>query len=265
MQVCNCTTPAQYFHLLRRQMYGGADRRGMRKPLIVFTPKSLLRHPKAVSTLQDFTSGGFTRDPERYRRVDPTTRDLARGLLLRQDLLRPAGRARGAQGRPRGAVARGAAVSVRRPTRRAIFWRAIRSRRKWCGRRKSRAIWGRGASCGSRSSRCWTIPAAKSRYVGTSGKRQPGDRIGQAAPAGAGGDCQRRADAWGDLADAEGAGGGEKEEVAWGIGLDSVRNKANNDKNACLRRSYWFSARQMDAFRWWIGSISSRRRPERNV
>jgi 2-oxoglutarate dehydrogenase E1 component len=57
--VCNVTTPAQYFHLLRRQMYGGHDRRGTRKPLIVFTPKSLLRHPRAVSELQDFTSGGF--------------------------------------------------------------------------------------------------------------------------------------------------------------------------------------------------------------
>ncbi len=59
MQVCNCTTPAQYFHLLRRQMYGGKDRRGLRKPLIVFTPKSLLRHPKAVSALNEFTSGQF--------------------------------------------------------------------------------------------------------------------------------------------------------------------------------------------------------------
>jgi 2-oxoglutarate dehydrogenase E1 component len=59
MLVANCTTPAQYFHLLRRQMYGGADRRGTRKPLIVFTPKSLLRHPRAVSTLQEFSSGGF--------------------------------------------------------------------------------------------------------------------------------------------------------------------------------------------------------------
>jgi len=59
MQVCNCTTPAQYFHLLRRQMYGGSDRRGMRKPLIAFTPKSLLRHPRAVSAPRDFTSGGF--------------------------------------------------------------------------------------------------------------------------------------------------------------------------------------------------------------
>jgi 2-oxoglutarate dehydrogenase E1 component len=60
LQVANCTTPAQYFHLLRRQMYGGNDRRGTRKPLILFTPKSLLRHPRAVSTLQDFSSGGFS-------------------------------------------------------------------------------------------------------------------------------------------------------------------------------------------------------------
>jgi 2-oxoglutarate dehydrogenase E1 component len=54
------TTPAQYFHMLRRQMHGGGDRRGMRKPLVVFTPKSLLRHPRAVSTVQDLTSAGFT-------------------------------------------------------------------------------------------------------------------------------------------------------------------------------------------------------------
>ncbi|HUP03028.1 MAG TPA: multifunctional oxoglutarate decarboxylase/oxoglutarate dehydrogenase thiamine pyrophosphate-binding subunit/dihydrolipoyllysine-residue succinyltransferase subunit [Bryobacteraceae bacterium] len=59
IQVANCTTPAQYFHLLRRQMYGGADRRGVRKPLVVFAPKSLLRHPEAQSRIRDFTSGGF--------------------------------------------------------------------------------------------------------------------------------------------------------------------------------------------------------------
>ena len=59
MQVCNCTTPAQYFHLLRRQMHGGKDRRGIRKPLIVFTPKFLLRYPKAASRLEDLTSGSF--------------------------------------------------------------------------------------------------------------------------------------------------------------------------------------------------------------
>ncbi|PWT98329.1 MAG: multifunctional oxoglutarate decarboxylase/oxoglutarate dehydrogenase thiamine pyrophosphate-binding subunit/dihydrolipoyllysine-residue succinyltransferase subunit [Terriglobia bacterium] len=75
--VANCTTPAQYFHLLRRQMYGGHDRRGTRKPLVVFTPKSLLRHPRAVSTLHDLTAGGFVEivgdaevpDPGRITRV----------------------------------------------------------------------------------------------------------------------------------------------------------------------------------------------------
>jgi len=59
LQAVNCTTPAQYFHLLRRQMYGGHDRRGVRKPLVVFAPKSLLRHPQAISSIHDFTTGGF--------------------------------------------------------------------------------------------------------------------------------------------------------------------------------------------------------------
>jgi 2-oxoglutarate dehydrogenase E1 component len=59
MRVANCTTPAQYFHLLRRQMHGGADRRGLRKPLIVMTPKSLLRHAKVLSSIDDLTAGTF--------------------------------------------------------------------------------------------------------------------------------------------------------------------------------------------------------------
>ena len=52
--VANCTTPANYFHLLRRQL-----KRDFRKPLVVFTPKSLLRHPKCVSKVSDFSSGTF--------------------------------------------------------------------------------------------------------------------------------------------------------------------------------------------------------------
>ncbi|HYN46812.1 MAG TPA: 2-oxoglutarate dehydrogenase E1 component [Allosphingosinicella sp.] len=50
MQVVNCTTPANYFHVLRRQMH-----RDFRKPLVILTPKSLLRHKQAVSSLADFT------------------------------------------------------------------------------------------------------------------------------------------------------------------------------------------------------------------
>ncbi|MEZ5399578.1 MAG: multifunctional oxoglutarate decarboxylase/oxoglutarate dehydrogenase thiamine pyrophosphate-binding subunit/dihydrolipoyllysine-residue succinyltransferase subunit [Bryobacteraceae bacterium] len=57
--IVNATTPAQYFHVLRRQMRGGADARGVRKPLILFTPKSLLRHPKVVSRAGEFTGDGF--------------------------------------------------------------------------------------------------------------------------------------------------------------------------------------------------------------
>ncbi len=54
IQVCNPTTPAQYFHLLRRQV-----KQQPRKPLFVMTPKSLLRLPQAVSSLDQFTQGGF--------------------------------------------------------------------------------------------------------------------------------------------------------------------------------------------------------------
>ncbi len=50
--VANCTTPANYFHILRRQLH-----RTFRKPLILVTPKSLLRHKLAVSTAEDFTTG----------------------------------------------------------------------------------------------------------------------------------------------------------------------------------------------------------------
>jgi len=59
IQVVNASTPAQYFHVLRRQMHGGPDRRGVRKPLIIFTPKRMLRHHRAVSTLNDLMTGSF--------------------------------------------------------------------------------------------------------------------------------------------------------------------------------------------------------------
>ncbi len=72
LQVVYPTTPAQYFHCLRRQAV-----RNWRKPLVVITPKSLLRHPKAVSTLQDCSRGRFQRilpdplgkPPEQIRRI----------------------------------------------------------------------------------------------------------------------------------------------------------------------------------------------------
>ena len=54
MFVADCTTPANFFHLLRRQM-----KTTFRKPLIVFTPKSLLRHPSVVSSVDEFANGSF--------------------------------------------------------------------------------------------------------------------------------------------------------------------------------------------------------------
>jgi 2-oxoglutarate dehydrogenase complex dehydrogenase (E1) component-like enzyme len=54
MQVANVTTPAQYFHVLRRQM-----RDSRRQPLVIMTPKSLLRHPKVFSSQNDFVDGKF--------------------------------------------------------------------------------------------------------------------------------------------------------------------------------------------------------------
>jgi 2-oxoglutarate dehydrogenase E1 component len=73
LQVAAPTTPAQYFHLLRRQVL-----RRWRKPLVVMTPKSLLRHPRAVSTLNDLAEGGFCRTLPDAR--DPSA-DTSRVLL----------------------------------------------------------------------------------------------------------------------------------------------------------------------------------------
>jgi 2-oxoglutarate dehydrogenase E1 component len=71
IQVVNCTTPANFFHVIRRQM-----KREFRKPLVIFTPKSLLRHPRCVSSLKDLATGRFqeviddaTADPKAVERV----------------------------------------------------------------------------------------------------------------------------------------------------------------------------------------------------
>ena len=66
MQVCVPSTPAQMFHLIRRQMV-----RNCRKPLIIMTPKSLLRHKLCVSTLEDLTQGGYQWVIPEIDEVDP--------------------------------------------------------------------------------------------------------------------------------------------------------------------------------------------------
>jgi 2-oxoglutarate dehydrogenase E1 component len=86
MQVVNCTTPAQYFHLLRRQV-----RRDFRKPLVVTTPKSLLRLREAVSPVEELERGHFreviddTVAPEGVRRVILSAGKVYYDLLKRRE------------------------------------------------------------------------------------------------------------------------------------------------------------------------------------
>ena len=93
IRVVNCTTPAQYFHLLRRQA-----KRSRQRPLILFSPKSLLRHPLATSELEDLASGGFqaviddaffARQPEKVERILMCTGKVYYDLLPEAEKLGP--------------------------------------------------------------------------------------------------------------------------------------------------------------------------------
>jgi 2-oxoglutarate dehydrogenase E1 component len=80
MQVANCTTPANYFHILRRQL-----KRDIRKPLILMTPKSLLRHKRAVSRLEDMSGGSS------FHRIlwdDAETQKGDKTKLVKEDRIR---------------------------------------------------------------------------------------------------------------------------------------------------------------------------------
>ena len=80
MQVANCTTPANYFHILRRQIW-----RDIRKPLILMTPKSLLRHKRAVSRLDELVAGTH------FNRILPDDAETLKGekiKLVKDDKIR---------------------------------------------------------------------------------------------------------------------------------------------------------------------------------
>ena len=89
MYILNCTTPANLFHALRRQ-----TARPFRKPLVIFTPKSLLRHPNCISPLNDFGKGTYFReviddhyaDPAKVERVLFCNGKIYYDLLERQQL-----------------------------------------------------------------------------------------------------------------------------------------------------------------------------------
>ena len=74
-QICVPTTPAQIFHLLRRQMV-----RRLRKPLIIITPKSLLRHKEAISSIEELSNGRFqTVIPDPHSPSYPCEHSVAAG------------------------------------------------------------------------------------------------------------------------------------------------------------------------------------------
>ena len=89
MFVANCTVPANYFHLLRRQL-----KFPFRKPLVVMSPKSLLRHPKVVSPLEDFANGEFqpilddpSADPSKIEKLVLCSGKLYYELLAKKEEL----------------------------------------------------------------------------------------------------------------------------------------------------------------------------------
>ena len=161
MRVANVSTPAQYYHLLLRQMAGD-----VRKPLVVMTPKSLLRHPKVVSTIDELADGAFhpvlddPAGPSRARRVILASGKVAWDLIAAREKADRTDVAivRLEQFYPFPGKELGAgppAVSRRTPSS--------------SGCRRSRATWAAGASCASSS---WTArsrasrPAAALRYIG---------------------------------------------------------------------------------------------------
>ena len=106
MQVVYPTTPAQYFHALRRQIH-----RRFRKPLVVMTPKSMLRMQLAVSAISELTDGGFRDVIDEVEPIDPDD-GPSRATLHRQGVLRPSRQSQRTCHRQRRDRARRAALPV---------------------------------------------------------------------------------------------------------------------------------------------------------
>lgn len=130
IQVCVPTTPAQVYHMLRRQVI-----RPLRKPLVVMTPKSLLRHKLAISTLEDLANGSFQTVIPEIDSLDPKKVDrvvLCSGKVY-YDLLEK----RRAEGREDTAIVRIEQLYPRKTTWRK-FWLRTRTSSTSSGARKSR-------------------------------------------------------------------------------------------------------------------------------
>ncbi len=183
MTCANITTPANYFHALRRQL-----KRNFRKPLVIMTPKSLLRHKLAVSPLAELAPG------QPFRTVIGETDAIAPAEQVRRvvlctgkvyyDLL--AG-APGQRRRRRGDRAAGADLPVpgRAAVRRCC---GPTPRRSWCGARRSPRTWapGRSSTAHRGGAGAARRHGAASGYVGPRRGGEPGDRAGQGACGAAG-------------------------------------------------------------------------------
>ena len=148
IRIANCTTSAQYFHLLRRQALDATAR-----PLVVMTPKGLLRLKQASSTLDDLAHGEFqpVLDDARADHEQVTRLVLCQGKVY-YDIVGHEERA--ARRRGRGRAARAALPVPGRGARRRSC-AATRTSARSCGRRRSRRTWARGArfATGSRRRR----------------------------------------------------------------------------------------------------------------
>ena len=138
MQVANLTTPAQIFHCLRRQVL-----RPYRKPLVIMSPKSLLRHPDATSTITDLTHGGFKRIIPDSPRI---CRDVRRVILcsgkVYYDLLAGAHTPQDRRCR----LIRVEQLYPLRPSHIQEVLAPFKSGPTWCGSRKSRGTAAPGTS-----------------------------------------------------------------------------------------------------------------------
>ncbi|AHB01395.1 alpha-ketoglutarate dehydrogenase [Brucella ceti TE28753-12] len=154
MQVANVTTPANYFHILRRQM-----KRDFRKPLIMMTPKSLLRHKRAISTLAELSGeSSFHRllwDDAQYNKDEASSsrrmpRSAASCSVRARSITTFTKNARSAASTM--SICCVSSSSIRsRPRRSSTSCRAS-VMRKWSGARKSRRTWAHGRS----STRIWS-------------------------------------------------------------------------------------------------------------
>ena len=134
------STSGSYFHALRRQVSGA-----LRRPMVMFTPKSLLRTKETFSTVEELTGGGFRKvlgDPH----AAETAGGAAAGAVQREGLLRPGAPPPRAAGGGGGPDPDGAALPVPREGAERGSREPSPATPIWCGPRRSRPTWAPGAS-----------------------------------------------------------------------------------------------------------------------